>query len=124
MLPSAMGTASAPRTVFLSRARWLACALPCRRFAVDLAAADARLGAAAGRYSFIVSDSHQLLLACLTNRNGHLVHQRPPGWIAAVVWGLNEKFAVTKNVGHVDLRAARTAGIAEEHDIKPIGGEG
>jgi hypothetical protein len=64
-LPSAMGAASAPRTVFLSRARWLACALPCRRFAVDLAAADARLGADAGRYSFIVSDSHRLPLAGL-----------------------------------------------------------
>ncbi len=45
------------RDYFPFAARWLACALPCRRFAVDLAAADARLGADAGRYSFIVSDS-------------------------------------------------------------------
>ena len=46
-------------------APWLACAIPCRRFAVDLAAADARLGADAGRYSFIASVSHRLLLAGL-----------------------------------------------------------
>jgi hypothetical protein len=53
------------RDYFPFAARWLACALPCRRFAVDLAAADARLGADADRYSFIVSDFHRLLLAGL-----------------------------------------------------------
>jgi len=46
-------------------ARWLAYALPCRRFACALASADARLGADADRYSFIVSDLHRLLLAGL-----------------------------------------------------------
>jgi hypothetical protein len=46
-------------------AQWLACALPYRRFAATLADGDARLGADAGRYSFIVSDLHQLLLAGL-----------------------------------------------------------
>jgi hypothetical protein len=35
-------------------ARWLACALPCRRFAVTLAGASARLGAEVGRYAFRV----------------------------------------------------------------------
>ena len=50
---------------FPSAARWPACALPGRRFAVDLAAADAWLGADADRYSFIVSDFHRLLLAGL-----------------------------------------------------------
>ncbi len=44
-------------------ARWLACALPCRRFADTLAGADARLGADVDRYSFIVVDLHHLLLA-------------------------------------------------------------
>ncbi len=53
------------RDYFPFAARWLACALPCRRFAAGLAAADARLGADAGRYSFSVSDSHRLLLAGL-----------------------------------------------------------
>jgi len=43
----------------------LACALPCRRFIVGLAANDARLGDDAVRYSFIVSDFHRLLLAGL-----------------------------------------------------------
>jgi hypothetical protein len=46
-------------------AQWLAYAIPCRRFTSDLTASDARLGADAGRYSFIVVDFHHLLLAGL-----------------------------------------------------------
>jgi hypothetical protein len=46
-------------------AQWLACAIPCRRFTAALAVSDARLGDDAVRYSFIVSDFHQLLLAGL-----------------------------------------------------------
>ena len=46
-------------------AQWLACALPCRRFATTLADVDARLGAEVGRYAFLVVDSHHLLLAGL-----------------------------------------------------------
>src|SRR5215210_5672559 len=46
-------------------AQWLACTVPCRRFAPDLAARHARLGADVDRYSFVVSDSHRLLLAGL-----------------------------------------------------------
>jgi hypothetical protein len=46
-------------------AQWLAYALPCRRFAPALADNDARLGADVVRYSFIVEDSHLLLLAGL-----------------------------------------------------------
>jgi hypothetical protein len=46
-------------------AQWLAYALPYRRFAGTLADDDARLGADADRYSFIVSDFHRLLLAGL-----------------------------------------------------------
>ena len=46
-------------------AQWLACALPCRRFAATLADAGARLGADVARYSFIVVDLHHLLLAGL-----------------------------------------------------------
>src|SRR3954447_17754982 len=45
--------------------RWLACTVPCRRFAPGLAARHARLGADVDRYSFVVSDSHRLLLAGL-----------------------------------------------------------
>jgi len=44
-------------------APWLAYALPCRRFAVILADADARLGANADCYSFIAVDFHHLLFA-------------------------------------------------------------
>ena len=46
-------------------AQWLAYALPYRRFALTLAGDDARLGADVVRYSFIVVDSHHLLLAGL-----------------------------------------------------------
>ena len=46
-------------------AQWLACTIPCRRFADTLAGTDARLGADVDRYSFIVVDSHHLLLASL-----------------------------------------------------------
>jgi hypothetical protein len=46
-------------------ARWLACELPCRRFAAALTDDDARLGAGVDRYSFTVMDLHHLLLAGL-----------------------------------------------------------
>jgi hypothetical protein len=46
-------------------AQWLAYALPYRRFAAVLADPNARLGADVDRYSFIVVDSHHLLLAGL-----------------------------------------------------------
>lgn len=50
---------------FSFEAQWLAYALPCRRFALALAANDARLGADVDRYSFIAVDLHHLLLAGL-----------------------------------------------------------
>jgi len=53
------------RDNLIFEARWLAYALPCRRFAATLADGAARLGADVGRYSFIVSDLHRLLLAGL-----------------------------------------------------------
>ena len=46
-------------------ARWLAYALPYRRFVDVLTDTNARLGADVDRYSFVVSDSHRLLLAGL-----------------------------------------------------------
>ena len=66
-------------------ARWLAYALPCRRFAI----ADARLGADVVRYSFIAADSHHLLLAGLTGAlnasrlpSRATVHHSGPVWLA------------------------------------------
>ena len=53
------------RNCFPFAAQWLAYAIPCRRFAPGLTTDDARLGADAGPYSFIASDSHRLLLAGL-----------------------------------------------------------
>jgi len=44
-------------------AQWLACACPCRRFAIPLTEDSARLGDDADRYSFIVADLHRLLFA-------------------------------------------------------------
>jgi len=53
------------REQFSIAAQWLACTLPCRRFADTLADDSARLGADVVRYSFIAVDSHHLLLAGL-----------------------------------------------------------
>jgi hypothetical protein len=49
-------------------AQWLAYVLPCRRFAVTLTGASARLGADADRYSFTVGDFHLLLFAGFDRR--------------------------------------------------------
>ena len=57
-------------------AQWLAYAHPCRRFAAGLATDDARLGADAVRYSFIVVDLHHLLLAGLPAHR-HRNHRNP-----------------------------------------------
>jgi hypothetical protein len=51
-------------------AQWLACAIPCRRFAGILTDACARLGADVDCYAFIVVDSHHLLLAGLPAHSG------------------------------------------------------
>ena len=64
MLPSAFATASAPE-LYSFAAQWLACDLPYRRFALTLTGNSARLRADVVRYSFIVPDSHRLLLAGL-----------------------------------------------------------
>src|SRR5712672_1987166 len=52
--------------------QWLACALPCRRFAGALAGVCARLGADVDRYSFTVRDLHPLLLAGLPAHSENL----------------------------------------------------
>ena len=56
------------RNLFSIAAQWLACTYPYRRFADTLADDCARLGADVVRYSFIVEDSHLLLLAGLRPR--------------------------------------------------------
>jgi hypothetical protein len=73
-------------------AQWLACTLPCRRFADILTEVCARLGADVGCYSFIAVDLHHLLLAGLPAHRQKLVTQlsrssatrsyrQLPGWI-------------------------------------------
>ena len=66
-------------------AQWLACTIPCRRFADTLAGAAARLGADVDRYSFIVVDSHHLLLASLpAHSHGFWCSRRRwlvPNWV-------------------------------------------
>jgi len=58
-------------------AQWLACVLPCRRFADTLADGSARLGADAGRYAFIVGDLHLLLFAGFDRRTEILDFSNP-----------------------------------------------
>jgi hypothetical protein len=53
------------RDMNLCGAQWLAYVLLCRRFAAALAGDSARLEVDVDRYSFIVSDSHRLLIAGL-----------------------------------------------------------
>jgi len=76
MLPSANVTTSAPGDDYSFAAQWLACVLPCRRFADVLANVAARLGAGVGRYSFTVTDLHRLLLAGLP-AHYEIVSERP-----------------------------------------------
>src|SRR6266478_7144375 len=52
--------------------QWLACALPCRRFADALTGVCARLRADVDRYSFTVRDLHPLLLAGLPAHSANL----------------------------------------------------
>jgi len=73
--PSTFGTVSA-RDDRSFAVRWLACALPCRRFAGALTDVCARLGADADRYSFTVRDLHPLLLAGLPAHSENL-HTTP-----------------------------------------------
>jgi len=61
-------------------AQWLAYALPDRRFACALTSAGARLGADVDRYSFIVVDSHHLLLAGLPAHSATRPDQPISGW--------------------------------------------
>jgi hypothetical protein len=63
-----LGLRSRAREFQVFAAQWLAYALPCRRFAVTLVGANARLGADVDRYSFIVVDLHHQLLAGLCRR--------------------------------------------------------
>jgi hypothetical protein len=70
-----LGNAVGTRDKSAFAAQWPACTLPCRRFAVSLTEADARLGASVGRYAFTVEDFHLLLLAGLP---AHYQHELQP----------------------------------------------
>ena len=61
-------------------ARWLAYALPYRRFACTFTGTCARLGADAVRYSFIVADFHHLLLAGFTGARKTTTAKRHYNW--------------------------------------------
>jgi hypothetical protein len=60
-------------------AQWLAYTFPYRRFADILTGTGARLGVNVGRYSFIVTDSHRLLLAGLPAHKILIIKRRPIG---------------------------------------------
>src|SRR5258707_4322993 len=57
--------------------QWLACELPCRRFAGALTDVCARLRADVDRYSFTVRDFHPLLLAGLPAHSENLQGRKP-----------------------------------------------
>src|SRR5208337_4878751 len=80
--------------------QWLACALPCRRFASPLARDDARLGAGVGRYSFTVMNLHHLLLAGLP------AHSQSWGCYAALALG-----------------QAQPNGLGGNHICRPVAGD-
>jgi hypothetical protein len=86
VLPSVKTTTSAPELIQAFAAQWLACVLPCRRFACTLAGADARLGADVDRYSFIVEDLHHLLLAGLTGAPFFLINAQQTNSRSEVAW--------------------------------------
>src|SRR5262252_2039990 len=77
------------RDMNLCGAQWLAYVLLCRRFAAALAGDSARLEVDVDRYSFIVSDSHRLLIAGLpqVRDNRYLraqsLHERAGGYGAS-----------------------------------------
>src|SRR5258708_8774982 len=52
------------------------------------------------------------------------LHQRAPGGVACVIGSWHQEFSMTKNVGYVELRAPGASGVAEEHEIEAVGGEG
>src|SRR5919112_719363 len=84
-------------------AQWLACTIPCRRFADTLAGAAARLGADVVRYSFIAVDSHHLLLASLPAHSHGSCCSRFEGGLASIAL-----FATlgTVIIWHVSRRSA------------------
>jgi hypothetical protein len=71
VLPSVITTTSAPGLIQAFAAQWLAYVLPCRRFAITLTSASARLGADADRYAFTVEDFHLLLFAGFDRRTAN-----------------------------------------------------
>jgi hypothetical protein len=83
VLPSTFGTVSASGMKAFA-VQWLACTLPCRRFADILTDACARLGADADRYSFTVRDLHPLLLAGFAGALRNPSQFLPPA--GAAIW--------------------------------------
>ena len=78
VLPSASSNASAPRTFLISRLDGWPVRTPADASPGPLRHADARLGADAGHYSFIVADFHRLLLAgLLAHRQFGQIASRP-----------------------------------------------
>jgi hypothetical protein len=78
-------------------AQWLACALPCRRFALTLTDDSARLGAEVDRCSFLVVDLHHLLLAGLPALSDQVPATTQSTFIGLVLPGLSDpKFRITR----------------------------
>src|SRR6516225_1943678 len=98
-------------------AQWLAYALPYRRFACTLTGTCARLGADAGRYAFIVRDSHPLLLAGFTGAQKAILVTGALGQIGSeLVPALQRRYGI-ENVIATDLqRPTRCAANKIRHE--------
>src|SRR5436189_6403358 len=85
-------------------ARWLAYALPYRRFVDVLANANARLGVDVDRYSFIVVDLHHLLLAGLP---AHFESSHPSHAVWCL-WAMSGLRKLRQGAGRVETWRFRT----------------
>src|SRR5262245_48233453 len=97
--------------------QWLACALPCRRFADVLTDVCARLGVGVVRCSFTVRDLHPLLLAGLP---AHSENLHITGLVAQGVVRSTVELAA-RGLGPAFLRElARVAQMAETEALREV----
>ena len=97
------------RDMNLCGAQWLAYAFPCRRFAAALTDVHARLRVDVGRYSFIVSDLHRLLVAGLP-AHCERFWTLPASFVMALAPDRRDRIVVGADLANIAL-LARDLGI-------------
>jgi hypothetical protein len=112
-----LGNAVGTRDKSAFAAQWPACTLPCRRFAVPLTGADARLGASVGRYTFTAEDFHLLLLAGLpAHYQIRLIGSA--GWIGCL-WAPGPAITLISRIPYDGSRRHRAAGRRSRSRPRP-----